>query len=282
MKLNKSNADIYIPDGTDEDSAISRTTHLAIGAHQDDIEIMAYHGISECYGSAKQWFTGITTTNGAGSPRDGIYGDYTDEQMQEIRQKEQRKAANVGDYACMIQTLYSSSEIKDSGNTNTVDDLFNILSIAKPEVLYVHNPADKHDTHVATMLRALSAARRLPKSDRPKAVYGCEVWRDLDWLSDEDKVPLPVDKHPNLASALLGVFDSQISGGKRYDLATIGRRIANATFFASHETDACNALTYAMDLTPLIHDDTIDTCNYVANLINKFNHDVTSRLEKFI
>ena len=76
MKLNKSNADIYIPDGIDPDAAISRTTHMAIGAHQDDIEIMAYHGISECYGSKDHWFTGITTTNGAGSPRDGIYGDY--------------------------------------------------------------------------------------------------------------------------------------------------------------------------------------------------------------
>lgn len=29
---------IYIPDGEQQEKAISRTTHLAISAHQDDIE----------------------------------------------------------------------------------------------------------------------------------------------------------------------------------------------------------------------------------------------------
>ena len=30
--------------------AVAKTTHMAIGAHQDDIEIMAYHGVLECFG----------------------------------------------------------------------------------------------------------------------------------------------------------------------------------------------------------------------------------------
>jgi hypothetical protein len=57
-------------------------------------------------------------------------------------------------------------------------------------------------------------------------VLGCEVWRDLDWLLDSDKVALDSSAKPELAAALLKVFDSQISGGKRYDLATLGRRAA--------------------------------------------------------
>lgn len=36
----------YIPDGTDEKKALSRTTHLAISAHQDDIEFMASRSVS--------------------------------------------------------------------------------------------------------------------------------------------------------------------------------------------------------------------------------------------
>ena len=35
-------------------------------------------------------------------------------------------------------------------------------------------------------------------------------------------------------AALIGVFDSQIAGGKRHDLAVLGRRRANATYNASH------------------------------------------------
>ncbi len=61
-------------------------------------------------------------------------------------------------------------------------------------------------------------------------MYGCEVWRDLDWLNDDEKVLLDCSQHQNIARALSSVFDSQIIGGKRYDLAVEGRRAANATF----------------------------------------------------
>jgi len=85
-------------------------------------------------------------------------------------------------------------------------------------------------------LRAIAALRSVREETRPRAVYGCEVWRDLDWLPDQDKRPLPVSARSNIAAALVGVFDSQVSGGKRYDLATAGRRLAHATYFASHST----------------------------------------------
>ncbi len=83
--------------------------------------------------------------------------------------------------------------------------------------------------------------RELPRGQRPKKVWGCEVWRNLDWLADDDKVLMDVSGHEHLAAALNGMFDSQIPGGKRYDLATLGRRRANATFLESHATDAGRA-----------------------------------------
>ena len=46
-------ADVFVPDGLPPAAALARTTHLAIAAHQDDIEIMAYHGIAECFGIAR-------------------------------------------------------------------------------------------------------------------------------------------------------------------------------------------------------------------------------------
>ena len=41
MKLTKPAADIFVPDAKPIDEATARTTHLAIGAHQDDLEFMA-------------------------------------------------------------------------------------------------------------------------------------------------------------------------------------------------------------------------------------------------
>ncbi|MFM9092685.1 MAG: PIG-L family deacetylase, partial [Verrucomicrobiota bacterium] len=108
--------------------------------------------------------------------------------------------------------------------------------------------------NVAVFLRCLEALRRLPAARRPRRVLGCEVWRDLDWLVDADKVALDAGRHPDLALDLLKVFDSQVAGGKRYDLATVGRRQAHATFHTSHATDRMAGITWAMDLTPLIQD----------------------------
>ena len=280
MRFHQTNADFYVPDGTTPDAALERTTHLSVTAHQDDIEIMAYHGIVECFGLPDKWFTGVVVTNGAGSPRAGIYNDYSDEQMQAVRRVEQRKAAFVGDYSAMIQLNYSSSQVKNAQLADVGDDLFAILQAAKPKVVYLHNLADKHETHVATAMRTIGALRRLKPEDRPEKVYGCEVWRALDWMMDEDKQCLPVSKAPGISNALIGVFDSQVSGGKRYDLATAGRRLANATYFASHATDTETALTFAMDLTPLVQDPALPIRGYVIEYIDRFKADVDKNLVK--
>jgi LmbE family N-acetylglucosaminyl deacetylase len=276
MQFHKSTADCFIPDGAEPDAALARTTHLCIAAHQDDIEIMAYHGIAQCFGLPDKWFTGVVVTNGAGSPRSGIYGNYTDEQMQKVRVVEQRKAAYVGEYACQIQLGFSSAEVKNPNCAAVVEDLERIIRSAKPEIVYLHNLADKHDTHIAVALRAVAALRRA--GAKPAKIYGCEVWRDLDWLPDADKQALPVSARSNIAAALVGVFDSQVSGGKRYDLATAGRRLAHATYFASHGTDEESALSFAMDLTPLADDPSLDIGAYVLEFIDRFRGDVAKRL----
>jgi LmbE family N-acetylglucosaminyl deacetylase len=278
MQFHNSGADLFVPDGLAPDAALARTTHLAISAHQDDIEIMAYHGIAECFGRKEKWFTGVVATNGAGSPRSGIYGDSTDEEMQKVRLVEQRKAAYVGEYACQIQLGFTSSQVKNPDETALVEDIEQILRAARPQFVYLHNLADKHDTHVAVALRSIAALRAVRPDVKPKRVYGCEVWRDLDWLPDESKQALPVSARSNIAAALVGVFDSQVSGGKRYDLATAGRRLAHATYYASHGTDEESALSFAMDLTPLVEDPSLPAADYVLALVDRFRADVEQRL----
>jgi len=280
MKFQNPGAEIYVPDGSHVDAALSRTTHLAVSAHQDDIEIMAYHGVLECFGNPGRGFAGVTVTNGSGSPRDGLYGKYTDEEMQVVRRKEQKKAAIIGEYAAHVFLDYASSAVKDPGNVALVEDLKRIIAAVKPQAMYTHNLADKHDTHVATTLRVIRALRELGADSRPEHLYGCEVWRSLDWLNDNDKVVFNVEAHENLGMSLLGVFDSQVCGGKRYDLATMGRRRANATYLASHGVDESNALIFATDLTPLILDAQVDAGEYIQGFIDRFAQDVTDRIAR--
>jgi LmbE family N-acetylglucosaminyl deacetylase len=279
MLFRHSKADLFVPDQGDPAQAFSRVTHLGIVSHQDDLEIAAYHGITECFRREDKWFGGVVVTNGAGSPRKGPYAEYTDEGMQEVRKQEQRKAAFVGEYSVMVQLGYPSEEVKYSRREDVSADILSILKMTQPQFVYLHNPADRHDTHVATFLRCLEALRSLPKEARPQRVYGCEVWRKLDWLLADDKVMLWVDKFPHLISALIAVFE--ISGGKRYDLAEEGLRRANATYFDSHTTDDTNSLTFAMDLTPLIQDDKLDPEEFALGFVDRLKEDVRTRIRKF-
>ncbi|MBN1557101.1 MAG: PIG-L family deacetylase, partial [Lentisphaerae bacterium] len=148
MKFTQQDADLYVPDGTPLPRALERTTHLAVGAHPDDQELMAYHGIAACFGAPDRWFTGVCLTDGRGSSRAGPYARYTDAEMAAVRRLEQRKAAGIGDYACEIQLAYRSAHVHDPSNTGVLEDLVRILETAQPQVVYLHNPADKHDSHV--------------------------------------------------------------------------------------------------------------------------------------
>jgi LmbE family N-acetylglucosaminyl deacetylase len=278
VKLNLQTAEIYVPDGVAMPEALSRTTHLAISAHQDDIEIMASDGILKCFQQPDRWFTGVVVTDGAGSPRDDLYRDYTDEQMKAVRRKEQKKAAYVGEYGGIVLLDYPSSAVKSATEARVRGDLAEVLRATRPEVVYTHNLADKHDTHVAVTLRTIAAIRSLLPTERPKQLFGCEVWRDLDWPTDTDKVAFDLSAHENLQASLVGIFDSQICGGKRYDLATQGRRRAHATYAASHGTDTATAMTYALDLSPLITDAALDPWTYVNGYIERFQGEVKKRL----
>lgn len=281
MKFTQPAADAFVPDHGPLGDALARTTHLCIAAHQDDIEIMAYHGIVACHGKSDRGFTGVIVTDGAGSPRAGKFASCTDEQMKHIRAEEQRTAARLGGYAAVIQLAHPSAQVKDAQFAGVRADLSAILARMAPHVVYLHNPADKHDTHIAVLLRTLDVLRELPADKQPQHVYGCEVWRDLDWLPDDHKVALDVSAHPQFAAQLVAVFESQIAGGKRYDLAAAGRRLANATFHTSHATDQAHALTWAMDLTPLVRDPQRSIEEFTLAHIDRLRADVAARLRRF-
>ena len=272
---------VYVPDAVPEKEAVARTTHLAISAHQDDIEFMAYAPIAECFGSKDKWFGAVVITDGAGSPRSGLYAGYTDEEMKAVRIVEQQKAAFVGEYGFLAMLAHPSGEVKDARNDKVAEELAAVIRAAKPKYLYTHNLADKHETHVAVALKVIAALRMLKPEERPEKVYGCEVWRDLDWVCDDEKIFLDCGAHPNLMRCLSAVFDSQIVGGKRYDLAAEGRRLANATVSASHACDTYSALNYAMDLTPLM-DEKTDIVSFIAGYIDRFKASVAQTLEKFM
>ena len=281
LNLNANKASLFVPDGKPLLQALERITHLGVGAHQDDLEFHALQGILKCWSDDRYSFGGVTCTNGSGCVREGPYAGLSDEQMQRIRHREQDTAAIVGRYGIMVQLGYPSSRTTDASDGALEEDLRCLLRAMRPEVVYTHNLADKHATHVAVVMKLIAAIRGLPAEFRPSRLIGFECWRALDWLPDEDKIRLDVSTHQHLAAALAGVFDSQIAGGKRYDLATVGRQVANATLFDPRAPDGAERVTYAMDLTPLIHDDAPDPLSYALGLVEKFTGEICKQLERY-
>ena len=277
MKLSNNRAEIFIPEGKVEAQALMQTTDLCIAAHQDDIEIMSYGAIAGCYGQADKHFTGVVMTDGGGSARSGVYANYSDDDMKAIRAIEQKNAALIGRYSAQVLLSFKSSEVKDPTNRAVIDDIKALILHTQPEAIYTHNLADKHDTHVAVVMHVIRALRELPLDKRPKKVVSMEVWRSLDWLCDEDKTVYDTGAYPNISSALVGIFDSQVSGGKRYDLATIGRRLANATFFESHAVDDFASASFGLDITDLVNSG-MSPAEFINTYIDKFRTDVNQRI----
>lgn len=282
MKFSRPESDIFVPHGGDAAAALARTTHLCVIAHQDDIEINAYPAVAECYGRTDRFFTGVVVTNGAGSPRSGPFANFTDEQMKQVRIEEQRTAARIGQYNLQLQLAHPSADVKQPGNAGVLADLRTIFAGCRPQTVYLHQPLDKHDTHVAVLLRSIEAIRSLPKDQRPTRVLGVEAWRGLDWLMDDEKIAMDCSAYPQLALELIQVFKSQVVGGKRYDTASIGRRQANATFHSSHSTDAFTEVAWAVDLTPLVTDDALSVEAFTLARIERLRADVAGRLKKLL
>ncbi|HEY7512879.1 MAG TPA: PIG-L family deacetylase, partial [Vicinamibacteria bacterium] len=179
MKLSRPEAEVFVPDGTPLETGLGRTTHLGVVAHPDDLEILAWPAIRDCFEHGDLWFSGVVVTDGAGSSRTGPYAAFTDEKMRTVRRLEQRKAAMVGEYAAVILLDHASDGVKSPPRREVLDDLSAVLRACRPSVVYTHNLADRHDTHVATALATVEACRALSPDDRPSRLLGGEVWRDL-------------------------------------------------------------------------------------------------------
>lgn len=265
-----------MPDGAPIDVALARTTHLGVGAHPDDLEIMAIEGILACYEGGERWFCGAIVTDGSGSPTGAE--PLPRATLRDVRRQEQERAATLGRYGAQVFLDYTSAGVKDVNERGTVADLVTLLRATRPEVVYTHALSDAHETHVAVALRLIAACRELPADERPARVLGCEVWRDLDWLSAVDLVRLPADERPELQAELIRVFGSQLAT-KNYEAAALGRRVAHAVFSESHASDRHRGLVWAMDLSPLVTHGG-DPVEFTRGLVRRFEDDVVARLER--
>lgn len=283
MTFERHDAEMYIPDKVSQETAMARSDIMAICAHPDDIEVIAVPGILKAYGHGGLRFFGVVATNGVGSMRSVDYADRSYLEMRELRIEEQKEAARLGQYSGLALLNYESGEVKDVTFTDIDTDLVHLIKEIRPEEIYLHNPFDRHDTHIAVCLRSIAALRAVVAETgwMPERVYGCEHWRGLDWLVHSDRVALPVNDPEHITDQLLTVYQSQMVGIRRFDQAVRGRRIVNATYQEGYARGNESEVAYAVDLLPLVEDPTIRVADYVRHTVDRFRADIVSRLDRF-
>ena len=249
MQLNGKSAVIFIPDGLEEEAAWSRTTHMGIGAHPDDLEFMAWSGIISGL-APKNRFAGVTLTDGGGSSRIGPYANTDDASMRRIRLEEEKKAAFLGEYSALAVLGYTSAQVRRDQRDLVKEDIKVLIKAARPQVIYTHNLADRG-----------------------------EVWRSLDWLASDKRCSFDVSSKANLNMSLMGLYDSQIEGGKNYHEATLGRKRANATYADAYAADKSRLLELFMNLHPLLENPQLSPLDYLAYQIDAFKTEALNSLK---
>jgi LmbE family N-acetylglucosaminyl deacetylase len=278
MKFRAPGSLVYVPGADAVSLALERTTHLGIAAHQDDLEIFAFHGIVE--GRAEgQAFTGLTLTTGSSGPRAMQFLRLGDSEMSSVRRQEQMAAADLGAYSAMVFLDYPSPVVRDLDDSAPSLDLEDVLRLTRPKVVYTHALSDRHATHVAVTKRVADAILALEPSQRPERLLGCEVWGDLDWVPAPFRVELDVSSEAELARSLIEVFASQLGTDKRYSVATLGRRAAHATFARSDASDAALGITLAMDMSALLGENPPEPRALLAEMLDAFRSETLERLE---
>ncbi len=270
-------AEIWVPDGRDLAEVWGSVTHLSVGAHPDDCEFMAFHGVQLCYERQVPGFAAIVCTDGARSPASGDPAASLPREIVRRRAQEQRRAARLGRFAVLARLGYSSPEVRQ-GSLDFREDLRELLHGCRPEVIYAHSPLDRHPTHAAVCRATVELLQELPIAERPRRLYGCEVWGGLDWLPERFKVMLDVSARQELAMELIGIYESQLGASKRYDRAIPGRWQANATFHEWDKSDRCAFAACALDLTPLLEEDAPTLEQFVALVLAEHRAAVSARL----
>lgn len=278
MDFRNKTADLYVPDGKPIQDALTRTSHLGICSAQDELEVAALHGVIECFGNAKQWFAGVVCTDGAESARTSPYVECSDRQMAVIRMNEQKEASRIGQYGLLAQLNYPSGVIRDPKHTALSEDLADILTATRPKIVYTHNPLARNDTHISIFVSVVEALRRVHPGRRPEKLYCCETWRGLEWVPETDRVVLDVSERTHLGDALLGLYDTQLADGLRFDQIFRARREANAGLLLSHRYPNAKQVIYAIDMSRLMSEDSINTLDFVVDLIDRFSDDIRERL----
>jgi LmbE family N-acetylglucosaminyl deacetylase len=276
--MDKINAQIWLPKKRALDKLPQKITHMAIGAHCDDLEIIGLDGIVKHFKKRGNNFFGVIVSNSQGGPIHPKFKHYSPSKIEKIREEEQIKAAQIGKYKGVAFLRYPSVKIKDPKSSPEIEEKIRELAeYLNPQIIYTHSLFDKHPTHIAVSLRTIEALRN--SAVKPEKLYGVSVWGSLNWLSQDKQVVFNLSSYEKLILKLLRVFKSQRFGPHKHDQALLSKMRADAIYLKTHEFTKHTSLIKAVDLSPLIHKN-LSLDDYLKSYISDLERTLFERINK--
>ena len=215
--------------------------------------------------------------------RAAVIAAHTDAEMVEVRRDEQRRAAELGGFGAVVQLGHPSGDVKSAdGVTSLADELASILEVS-PSAEPLHAQSGRQARHPSSGDGG-DRARGTPTADDACDRRGSSASRggatSTGWATARSCGSTP-RRTSALAQQFAAVYESQIDGAKRYDVAIQGRRRANATMHGIRSTDDAEEVIVAIDLTPLLRNDDLDPVEYTLAAIDRLRADVETSLRRW-
>lgn len=273
MELKKGN--VYFP----KKGKTGPVKYVCICANPSDCEIMAIDGIQRGYRAKKYTFAAVITTDGADCEGFGKQKKYSPKKIALMRAAEQKKAANIGRYNSVYFMNYKAEDARNQDDEDIVNEYVEIIKELKPRIIYTHSILDRDPTHVAVAVKVINALRQLKKAQMPAQLYGCEEWRDLDWVSPEKVTTFDVSHNIRLQRQLISVHKSQ-NLNRDYISAAMGRRYVNATFAKSEKKKDAKLTSRAINMTTLLRRKEYPVKRFAMSFIDDLYTEINDSMDR--
>lgn len=269
------NGSVYLP----KTRKTGPVKYVCICAHPSDCEIMAIDGIQRGYRAKKYTFAAVITTDGSDSERNGKLQKASNRRIASMRMSEQKKAATLGRYNSVYFMNYKPEQARNQEDEDIVNEYVEIIKELKPRIIYTHSILDRDPTHVAVAVKVINALRKLRKTQMPALLYGCEVWRDLDWVDPSKVVSFDVSHNIRLQKQLIMVHKSQ-NLSRDYLNAAVGRRYVNATFSKSEKKKEAKLTSRAINMTTLLRRKEFPIKRFAMSFIDDLYSEINDSMDR--
>lgn len=213
----------------------------------------------------------IYVTTGSGTPAAGRRGAET---ITKQRQEEAAGAMRTLDITGGFFLHWESKEIVETKIDDVVQDIFTVLILLQPKLIYVPSPFETHLTHLAATQRTLEAMRRMPQAE--VKLRGYSVWNEI-FAANEELETIDISEVVDAKKRAIRAHESEIKF-KPYDTAAIGKNHFEAIFNDPHKDSKSQYSETFLIMDEIAARPELELDIYTRNLALKKLHDMYEKL----